>query len=145
MLDLYRCDLQQISDTEFLKQTVVAAMNEYGLHGISDCFCIKDAEEFAIVSMFIGGHVILHAYPTKGFVAVDVFSCFTDINAEKVALSIKTKLDPDTSKMTYLQRATSATDMKPRRKTQTKPLRQVKQAGEKVFRALTNKRSSRTD
>ncbi len=136
MLDLYRCDIEQLRDIDFLKQTITQSLNQEALDIQYLSAHDTDNTTLTVVAATVGKHITLHAYPEQGFVAVDIFSCSAEDSPEKIALHIKSILNPDSSKMTYLQRGTSATDMKPRRKSHTKPMRRVKKAGEKVLQVF---------
>lgn len=141
-LDLYHCDIEQLKDRSLLKELIEHAMSVGNMPVVFDHIHADNEEDFSIVAVSVGGHLSLHSFPENGFVAIDIFSCNPDVNPEHVGISIKAALNPDSSKMTYLQRGTSATDMKPRRKNQTKPLRQVKNVGEKAFKLLTGNKNS---
>lgn len=141
-LDLYHCDIEQLKDRSLLKELIENAMSAGNMPVVFDHIHADNEEDFSIVAVSVGGHLSLHSFPENGFVAIDIFSCNPDVNPEHVGIRIKTALNPDSSKMTYLQRGTSATDMKPRRKNQTKPLRQVKNVSEKAFKLLTGNKSS---
>lgn len=141
-LDLYHCDIEQLKNIPLLKQLVAAAMQNSNMPVVFEHVHNENEVDFSIVAVSTGGHLTIHSFPENGFVALDIFSCNPDINPEAIGIYIKVALNPDSSKMTYLQRGTSATDMKPRRKNQTKPLRQVKNVGEKAFKLLTGNKSS---
>ena len=141
-LDLYHCDIDQLKNISFLKQLITDAMQSGKMPSIFDHVHNENEVDFSIVAVSTGGHLTLHSFPENGFVALDIFSCDPIVNPEAIGISIKVALNPDSSKMTYLQRGTSATDMKPRRKNQTKPLRQVKNVGEKALKLLTGNKNS---
>lgn len=141
MMDLYRCDIDQLNNLELLKTVVTTALSEGNIN-CPEYLCTNDeaSGNFTIVAITTGAHLTLHSYPEQGFLALDIFSCLPDNNPEKIALVIKGKLNPDSSKFTYIQRGTSSTDMKPRRKSQTKALRRVKKAGAKVLQVFQKRK-----
>lgn len=141
-LDLYHCDIEQLKDITLLRQLIASAMQNGNMPVVFEHIHNENEEDFSIVAVSNGGHINVHSFPENGFVAVDIFSCNPKVNPESIGIYIKVALNPDSSKMTYLQRGTSATDMKPRRKNQTKPLRKVKNVGEKAFKLLTGNKNS---
>lgn len=140
-LDLYHCAENLLQDKQALKDIIQKAMSAGDMSALVDYMHSDTHTDFSIVALCVGGHVTAHSYPRLGFIAVDIFSCDNNTNPDKVALIIKNFFNPESSKMTYLQRGDFGTisDMKPRKQTHTQTMRRVKNTGAKMLRLLSNK------
>lgn len=136
-LDLYNCKDLMLNDKEQLKQIIADAAAQYDLQKCFEHIHYDNTSDFIIVSLFVGGHIMAHVYPSQGFIAVDIFS--TSANPEKAALYIKQKIAPEKSKLTFLDRGDFGTisDMKPRRKNYSTSIKKVKSAGAKMMKFIS--------
>lgn len=136
-LDLYNCNDLILNDKEQLKQIMNEATAQDDLQNCFEHIHSDNTSDFIIVSLFVGGHIMAHVYPTQGFIAVDIFA--TNTNPEKAALYIKQKIAPEKSKLTFLQRGDFGTisDMKPRKKSYSTSIKKVKSAGAKMMRFIS--------
>ena len=125
-IDMYSCKDEILSDCKKVEVILQKAVEDY-----------KNGEySFSIPCK--RGHINLHVYPELGFAAVDIFTCNDEADPDRLAGFIKKQFSPDKSKITFLKRGDfgSQNDMKPRRKSQIKPMHRARNAGKRLLKIV---------
>ena len=109
----------------------------------SICFIADENGEYSFSIPCKRGHINLHVYPQLGFAAVDVFTCNDEADPDRLVGFIKKQFSPDKAKITFLQRGDfgSQSDMKPRRKSQIKPMHRARNAGNRLLKIVMKPKS----
>ena len=141
--DYYGCRKETLNDMELLQNIVSQAIHAANLKMLSIQTYQFEPEGVTVVALLTDGHLGIHTYPELGFAAVDLFTCDSHSLPEKALLTIKKELSPEKTKNTLIKRGDfgSERDMKPRTKTNSGPIRKVRDTGNKVLKFLSNKSS----
>ena len=139
--DFYGCRREVLNDMEQLQNLVSMAVNAANLKMLSFQSYQFAPEGITVLALLTDGHLGIHTYPEVGFAAVDIFSCDSHSLPEKALAAIKGTLVPEKTKNTLIKRGDfgSERDMKPRTKTNSGPIRRVKDTGSKVMKFLSRK------
>ena len=136
-LDLYNCETNRLGVVEEIKDTLKSVI------GSEPRLCSEaiDENHCSIVGAFAEGHIALHVYKELRYVAVDIFTCTENDNAEELAKVIRKFFRPDKIKSTFLKRGDFGLEreIKPKIKVRVAPLRRVKNAGAKVVKKLVRR------
>ena len=140
--DFYGCRREALNDMEGLQKLVSLAVNSANLRMLSVQSYQFEPEGVTVLALLTDGHLGIHSYPELGFAAVDIFTCDSQSSPEKALATLKASLLPEKTKSTSIKRGDfgSERDMKPRTKTNSGPIRRVKDTGTKVFKFLSNKK-----
>lgn len=136
---MYNCSDELLSDNKNVERMLTDAAADFAME---PHHCRMDHEEgsqeYSLGVMCKQGHIMMHIYPELGFATIDIFTCNTQANADGLALYLRRFFNPDKVKVTYLERGDfgSETDMKPRRRSNTKTMRKVVNAGKKFKNIL---------
>lgn len=141
LMDLYTSPKSPLEDTVTIQSIISAITEELMIQPIGiQCNAIGD--EGVLCSLFLAdGQMILRTYPQYRYVAVDFFaeSGFTQ---EKLFIRLlKNYLMAEKTKITHIKRGDLGTlsDMKPRIKTTSGPIRKVKDTSKKMMGLLKRK------
>ncbi len=154
IIDLYACFEESISSPLLLQEALTHAM-EMAQQPIDEISAQVLDDEIILSAIALHCHVTLHAYPLLGYVAADVYSFQSSLQATTVMKSLKTSFGADRVRATSVRRANfgSEQDMKPRRKNSLSTLGRVtrtrtrlkntgsklKSKGAHVFQVIRNK------
>ena len=83
----------------------------------------------------------MHAFPELRYISADTFLCQQNATPELLFNTFRKLFNPEKTKTTLLKRGDfgSVTDMKPKYKTRTAPIRKIRNTGNKVIKILTRK------
>ena len=83
----------------------------------------------------------VHAFPELRYISADTFLCQQNATPELLFNTFRKLFNPEKTKTTLLKRGDfgSVTDMKPKYKTRTAPIRKIRNTGNKVIKILTRK------
>ena len=141
--DYYGCRKETLNDMVLMQNMISQAIHAANLKMLSIQTYRFEPEGVTVVALLTDGHLGIHTYPELGFAAVDLFTCDSHSLPEKALLAIKKELSPEKTKNTLIKRGDfgSERDMKPRTKTNSGPIRKVRDTGNKVLKFLSNKSS----
>ena len=139
--DFYGCRREVLNDMDLLQNMVSAAIHAADLKMLSVQSYQFSPEGITVMALLTDGHMAIHTYPEVGFAAIDIFTCDSHSIPEKALAAIKGALLPEKTKNTLIKRGDfgSERDMKPRTKTNSGPIRKVRDTGNKVIKFLSNK------
>ena len=137
-IDMYSCKDEILSDCKKVEAILQKAVEDYRIGAYSICYNAEVNGEYSFSVPCKRGHINLHVYPELGFAAVDIFTCNDEADPDRLAGFIKKQFSPDKSKITFLQRGDfgSQNDMKPRRKSQIKPMHRARNAGKRLLKIV---------
>jgi S-adenosylmethionine decarboxylase len=139
--DLYGCRRDVLNDMNKLQSLVSTAVEAADLRMLSTQTYQFEPEGVTVLALLTDGHLGIHTYPELGFAAIDIFTCDSQSQPAKALATIKATLTPEKTKNTQIKRGDfgSERDMKPRTKTNSGPIRRVRDTGTKVLKFLSNK------
>lgn len=142
-IDMYKCQASCFDDTEKLLEKLKELLSESKLEVISGMHQVLSDGHIAIVVLFNEGHMTFHAFPELRYISADTFLCQQNAAPELLFNVFRKLFKPEKTKTTILRRGDfgAVSDMKPRYKTRTAPIRKIKNTGNKVIRILTRKQS----
>lgn len=141
---MYRCAEEVVFDKEKIRDILEEAAERFCLKELALYSTENDeGDDFCFVMLCTNGHLFLHVFPTYGYVEADVFTLESAANPEQVAVFLRQEFGPDQSKLTTLKRGDygSIKDMKPQRKKMVKTMRRAKNAGAKLKKFMTWKKT----
>ncbi|HIU63425.1 MAG TPA: S-adenosylmethionine decarboxylase [Candidatus Avacidaminococcus intestinavium] len=143
-IDMYSCKYDFLSNNQLVEATLKKAITDYKFGAYAIYHYTDEDNEYSFCIPCQRGHINLHVYPELGFVAVDIFTCKEDADSDRLAGFLKKQFSPDKAKITFLQRGDfgSQNDMKPRRKSQVKPMHRAKNAGKKLLKIVMGPKKS---
>ena len=104
ILDLFDCSTKIIVNRVLLEDLLKKIVN------ISDLNIVKTVDydygngAFTIVFILKESHIILHTWPEIGFVSIDLFSCKTNLESEKIIDISVSFLKAESYKLTKIDR-----------------------------------------
>jgi len=139
--DFYGCRREVLNDMDQLQKILSLAIHAADLRMLSIQTYQFSPEGITVLALLTDGHLGIHTYPEVGFAAIDIFTCDSSSMPEKALAVIKCELVPEKTKNTLIKRGDfgSERDMKPRTKTNSGPIRKVRDTGSKVLKFLSNK------
>lgn len=143
-VDMYNCDLNEISDRKNAEEILARGLQEFGMDSQELICCAEEGQsEYSLSAICKQGHVTLHVYPDIGFITADVFSCRRDADPASMARYLRISFDADKSKITLLDRGDfgSESDMKPTRQSNIKFTRRTRVVGDKLKKIMLKPRS----
>lgn len=143
-VDMYNCDLNEISDRKNAEEILAHGLQEFGMDSQELICCAEEGQsEYSLSAICRQGHVTLHVYPDIGFITADVFSCRRDADPASMARYLRISFDADKSKITLLDRGDfgSESDMKPTRQSNIKFTRRTRVVGDKLKKIMLKPRS----
>lgn len=147
-IDMYNCDIEEISNIKTAEEILVRGCQEFSMSNQQVICCQEEGQnEYSLSAICKQGHVTLHIYPEIGFMTADVFSCCRNADPAAMARYLRVAFDADKSKITLLDRGDfgSKADMKPSSRSNIKFIRRTKNVtkdvGEKFKKMLLKPRS----
>jgi S-adenosylmethionine decarboxylase len=139
--DFYGCRREVLNDMGQLQSIISMAIYAAELKMLSVQTYQFSPEGITVLALLTDGHLGIHTYPEVGFAAIDIFTCDSHSIPEKALAAIKASLVPEKTRNTVIKRGDfgSERDMKPRTKTNSGPIRKVRDTGSKVLKFLSNK------
>lgn len=138
LMDLYTSSKAPLYDALMVQKIVTAITEELQIPPASlQCYNIGDAG--VLCSLFLAnGHMNLRTYPQHRYIAVDFF-LEPDFLEEKAFIRLlKKHFSSEKTKITHVKRGDLGTlsDMKPKIKTTSGPIRRVKDTSKKMIGIL---------
>lgn len=91
MLDGYGASFDSLSNKEHLTKMLTTVPAELGMHTISDPVVLevgplnrKDPGGLSGFVLIAESHISFHTFPKRGFVTIDVYSCQSEMDTEKL-------------------------------------------------------------
>ena len=140
-IDMYKCKESCFTDMEQLLDKLKQLLDESKLEVVSGMHQVLPDGHTAIMVIFNEGHMTVHAFPELRYISADTFLCQQNATPELLFNTFRKLFKPEKTKTTLLKRGDfgSVTDMKPKYKTRTAPIRKIRNTGNKVIRILTRK------
>ena len=141
-IDMYGCIFKTLDDVDFVKETMLAAVKE-GNMTLLNFTCHKfEPQGLTILALLAEGHMSVHTYPTMSYTAVDIFTIGEQSSPNQSIRVLKQSFKPEKIKTTNIKRGDvgSLSDMKPKIKLSTTPMRRVRDTSAKVFKFLSRSR-----
>lgn len=154
LIDLYACYEDVVNSPLILQEGISEAMEEAGQE-IDELTCQTWDDETVVIGIASRSHISVHAYPSLGYIAVDIYSFENSVQANLIMKVLKKAYGAERVKATSVRRADfgSERDMKPRyhsslsafaRVTRTRTRikntgNKLKTTGAKVFRVIRGK------
>lgn len=146
MIDMYECKETRLYQDDALLTTLPSLFSLHGL-AVLECRLTEiDARHKVFVLLLADGHLLVHIYGMLGYVAADLFLCRANADYDKLTKALRGLFRPIKYRSTYIKRGefTNPTDIKPRVKTRTAPLRKIRSTGAKVVRKIFARREENT-
>ncbi len=134
-IDMYNCGIEQISNPEKAQNLLTTGCEEFSMNNQQLIFCQEDGQqEYSISAVCKQGHVTLHIYPALGFIAADIFSCFSEADPAGMARYLRSAFNCDKAKITLLDRGDFGNkyDMKPNHRSHMKFIRRTQNVTQNV-------------
>lgn len=140
-IDMYKCKESCFANMEDLLEQMKSILQESKLGVVADIHQILPDGHTVSVIIFNDGHMTIHAFPALRYISADTFLCQQNAAPELLFNTFRKLFKPENTKTTLLKRGDfgSVTDMKPKYKTNTAPIRKIRNTGNKVIRILTRK------
>ena len=140
-IDMYKCKESCFTDMEQLVDKLKTLLAESKLEVVSGMHQLLPDGHAAIMILFDEGHMTVHAFPELRYISADTFLCQQNATPELLFNTFRKLFNPEKTKTTLLKRGDfgSVTDMKPKYKTRTAPIRKIRNTGNKVIKILTRK------
>jgi S-adenosylmethionine decarboxylase len=138
-IDMYGCSFESLNTIEFLKEAMMAAITESNMTLLSFTYHKFEPQGLTALALLTEGHMNVHTYPEKGYAAIDVFNSSDNSYPDQAPKVLKRFLKPEKIKITNIKRGDfgSISDMKPKIKVSSTPIRRVRDTGAKVFKFLS--------
>ncbi|MCI5836838.1 MAG: S-adenosylmethionine decarboxylase [Veillonellaceae bacterium] len=133
LIDCYGCRAARIDSPASLQAAVSEAMAEL-LSDNYDTHVHAHPEGYSMTAIGMNSHICLHAYPDYDYVAVDVFTFDTLIEATATMKIFRQHFRPDKIRATSVKRGKvePARDMKPKTNSKTTQWRRMKTTGKRI-------------
>jgi S-adenosylmethionine decarboxylase len=141
-IDMYGCSFESLTTMEILKQAMLAAIAESNmtlLEFTEHQFQPQGLTGLAALALLAEGHMSIHTFPDKGYAAIDLFNYSDASQPDNASKVLKKFLKPEKIKITNIKRGDfgSISDMKPKIRVSSTPIRRVRDTGAKVFKFLS--------
>src|SRR3954462_5397247 len=84
LLEMHECDPARLRDTEALRPLVLEAIRASGGTVVTEIFHNFSPHGVSGVVVIAESHVAIHTWPEHGYAAVDIFSCGTKLDHERI-------------------------------------------------------------
>lgn len=137
-VDMYGCSFEALDDLQFVQNAMLTAVKEAKMTLLNFSYHKFEPQGLTALALLAESHMSIHTYPELGYAAVDVFTCGDQSRPDKAVAVLKSFLKPEKTKTTNIKRGDfgSESDMKPKIKVRTAPLRRVRNTGAKVLNFL---------
>lgn len=138
-VDMYGCSQDILDNPEFIKSTMLKAIEETAMTLLDFSFHKKEPRGLTAFSILTEGHMSIHTYPDLGYAAIDIFTCTAQSSPDRAILIMRNQLKPEKIKTTTIRRGDfgQESDMKPKVKVRIAPFKRVKNTGAKVLSFLS--------
>jgi S-adenosylmethionine decarboxylase proenzyme len=92
IIDYYECNPQILSSAEQIREILISAVRQAGLHVVLDNFHHFSPHGVSGVVVIAESHVTIHTWPEHGFAAVDVFICGETKQSERIQTAVQDAL-----------------------------------------------------
>jgi spermidine synthase len=80
LLELYDCDPEKLGDAGSVRHSLMGAAAMAGAHIVTELFHQFAPQGVSGVVVIQESHLAIHTWPEKGYAAVDVFTCGTEMD-----------------------------------------------------------------
>jgi S-adenosylmethionine decarboxylase len=138
-IDMYGCSSESLNTMENIKEAMLAAIAESNMTLLNFTDHQFEPKGLSALALLAEGHMSVHTFPDKGYAAIDVFNYSDTIHLEQACKVLKRFLKPEKTKITNIKRGDfgSVSDMKPKIKFSSTPIRRVRDTSAKVFKFLS--------
>ena len=138
-IDMYGCSFESLNTMELIKKGMLAAIAESNMTLLNFTEHQFEPHGLAALALLAEGHMSVHTYPDKGYAAIDLFNYSAASHPDNAAKVLKHFLKPEKLKITNIKRGDfgSISDMKPKTKFSSTPIRRVRDTSAKVFKFLS--------
>jgi S-adenosylmethionine decarboxylase len=138
-IDMYGCSFESLNTMEIIKEAMLAAIAESNMTLLNFTDHQFEPRGWAALALLAEGHMSMHTFPDKGYAAIDLFNYSDTSNPDQASKTLKRFLKPEKIKITNIKRGDfgSISDMKPKIKVSSTPIRRVRDTGAKVFKFLS--------
>lgn len=142
-IDMYGCSLESLNNMEIIKEAMLAAITESNMSLLNFAYYQFEPQGLAALALLSEGHMSMRTFPEKGYAAIDVFNFSDSGHPEQAFKVFKRFLKPEKTKITNIKRGDfgSISDMKPKIKISSTPIRRVRDTGAKVFKFLSRSKN----
>ena len=141
LMDIYTSTQPNLKDPIMMQSIVAMIVEELKIIPLGiQCYSLE--EDGVLCSVLLNeGQMSIRTYPQYLYVALDFFIEPTFEYEKEFIRAIKKHLSAEKTKVTHIKRGDlgTLTDMKPRSKTTSGPIRKVKDTSSKVIRMLKRK------
>lgn len=95
LFDGYGCDESRLVDQHFIENLSADLPREVAMHPICDAVVVqvgannrKDPGGLRGFVLVAESHVSIHAFPKRGFLSADVYTCQDDLDSDKLVLAL---------------------------------------------------------
>ena len=81
--ELYECNKDKINDLEFLKETLIKAVEIAGATLVDTMFHQFSPHGVTGIALIMESHFSIHTWPENNYVAIDLFTCNLDMKSQK--------------------------------------------------------------
>ena len=89
LIEYEKCDSQLIDDSQFVRELMLEAVRLSKATIVTDVFHRFSPQGVSGVIVIAESHVTVHTWPEHGYAAVDVFTCGTTIEHQKIIEHLK--------------------------------------------------------
>ena len=104
LIDLQGCNVERITDTEFVRGALLRAASEAGATIITDVFHQFNPYGVSGVVIIAESHVAIHTWPEHGFASVDFFSCSDAMSGQALHLRLSKEFQAKSSNIQVIKR-----------------------------------------
>ena len=139
-VDMYGCRVEQLTDVDFIKEAMVAAIKEANMTLLNISYQLFE-EGITAFAFLNESHMTIHTNPRLGYMSIDIFTLNKTTRPDKAVSALRKFIKPDKTKTTLILRGdvNSLRDMKPKVRVNITPIRRVKNTGARVLRFLGRK------
>lgn len=106
IVELYGCDRTLLDDPRCLEQILTEAIRRSGGTIIKPCFHQFSPHGVTGVIVIAESHVAVHTWPEFGYCALDVFTCGTQVNTERIFEHVRLELQAQETSVMEVKRGT---------------------------------------
>jgi S-adenosylmethionine decarboxylase proenzyme len=93
-IDLYGCPRELLETVPGIEMSMIQAAQAGNAHIVSSTFKQFDPWGVSGVLVISESHIAIHTWPEYGYAAIDIFTCGTEMEVEKVYRSLVETLKP---------------------------------------------------
>lgn len=92
VVDISKCKIKKLDDINFIKKILIESASESKLHVVDEKFYKFNPIGISGVLILAESHITIHTWPKYKFVAIDAFTCGSNMNPYEVCEKISKKL-----------------------------------------------------